>query len=362
MKKLRVILFALIGFVACTPSNKSVIQGEVKNFGSGEIYFIRSGDDEKIDTIKVDKDKFTFTTEVKEPTIYMVNFGASQQPGFFVIEQGKTSFTYEMNKAGSLDVKGGKEQALYTEFLNESKPIFQQMDSLGQVATAHEDDEALLGQLQQAFFRLDASLKQKQLKFIQAHKSNYVTAFIGINYLNEKMDKTLADAEQIYAGLEKTIQDSYYGKKLAEMITQMKNTAVGAQATDFTLPDINGKSVSLSSYKGKVTLIDFWASWCGPCRQENPNVVKAYEQYHGKGFEILGVSLDTQKPQWEAAIQKDHLSWTHVSDLKGWTSEVAATYGVQSIPTNFLLNAEGKIIARDLRGEDLKAKLAELFK
>jgi thiol-disulfide isomerase/thioredoxin len=120
-------------------------------------------------------------------------------------------------------------------------------------------------------------------------------------------------------------------------------------------------SVSLSSFKGKYFLLDFWASWCGPCRRENPNVVKAYRQYHNKGFDILGVSLDDSKDDWLKAIKKDGLSWTQVSDLKGWKNEAATLYGIQGIPMNFLIDKEGKIIAKNLRGQDLEKRLAEVL-
>ncbi|MBC9931354.1 TlpA family protein disulfide reductase [Chitinophaga qingshengii] len=137
---------------------------------------------------------------------------------------------------------------------------------------------------------------------------------------------------------------------------------VGQEAPDFSLPDPNGKTISLKSLRGKYVLLDFWASWCGPCRQENPNVVRAFQQFKGKNFTILGVSLDKTKDQWLAAIAKDGLTWNHVSDLKFWDSSVVPLYGINAIPTNFLLDPQGKVIATDLRGDDLIAKLQQVLK
>ncbi len=143
----------------------------------------------------------------------------------------------------------------------------------------------------------------------------------------------------------------------------MKLTIIGATPPDFTQNDPDGKPISLSNFRGKYLLIDFWASWCAPCRAENPNVVKAYAKYHEKGFEILGVSLDNERGRenWLNAIKKDGLAWTQVSDLKYWNNEVARKYGISSIPQNFLLDPTGKIVGKNLRGETLSKKLEEIF-
>ena len=161
--------------------------------------------------------------------------------------------------------------------------------------------------------------------------------------------------------LEQFCEDSKGCQNLKNQIKNAESFVVGAEAPDFTLKNLAGEPVSLSDFKGKVVLIDFWASWCGPCRKDNPHVVELYNKYKKDGFEILGVSLDKTKDRWEQAVAKDNLTWTHVSDLKGWQNEVAQMYSVKSIPHTVLLDEEGKIIARKLRGPQLDQKLVSIF-
>jgi thiol-disulfide isomerase/thioredoxin len=171
------------------------------------------------------------------------------------------------------------------------------------------------------------------------------------------------DAEKLAACvalLGEEARQSYYGKKITEYQAIAAKTAIGA-TPDFSIADTSGKPLQLSSLKGKYVLVDFWASWCGPCRKENPNVVAAYQKYHDKGFEIVGVSLDTQKDAWMKAIAKDGLAWNHVSDLKGWQSGIVKQFGIHAVPTSFLLDKDGKVIANNLRGEALLEKLGSLL-
>jgi len=177
--------------------------------------------------------------------------------------------------------------------------------------------------------------------------------------------------DQLPEDVKRSIPGEEYGKRIDASITFNTKSAVGSKAQDFELPDTAGKPVRLSGIKGKYVLVDFWASWCGPCRAENPNVVKAYNKYKDKGFTVLGVSLDGQssireptlaKAAWLKAIEKDGLAWIQVSDLKGWDNEAATLYDVKSIPQNFLIDPNGVIVGKNLRGEDLDKKLADIFK
>jgi peroxiredoxin len=179
--------------------------------------------------------------------------------------------------------------------------------------------------------------------------------------LSQKIDTVLAKSKYTKA-FSNDLQEIKNALVQKEQSTQNASVAVGMPAPEIALPDPNGKVIPLSSLKGKFVLIDFWASWCGPCRAENPHVKRVYDQYKGKGLEIYGVSLDADKRAWTNAIDKDQLPWLHVSDLKYWNSSVVAQYGIEGIPATFLLDKKGVIIARNLRGEELSAKLAEVLK
>jgi peroxiredoxin len=162
--------------------------------------------------------------------------------------------------------------------------------------------------------------------------------------------------------LDTSLAGTEYVNQIESMIARMEKVQVGSIAPDFTLPDVDGNPVSLSSFRGKYVLVDFWAAWCPDCRKENPNIVAAWEKYKDKNFAVLGVSLDRKRDQWLAAIEKDGLKWTQVSDLKYWSSDAAVLYCIRWIPMSFLIDPEGKIVAIGLEGEELHNKLEELLK
>ena len=203
---------------------------------------------------------------------------------------------------------------------------------------------------------------QKQLlaDFIKANPASYISLVSLKKVAGSVPD--YAEVGPMFNALSEAVKNTENGKAYASFLDKLKATAIGAIAPDFTQNDPDGNPIKLSDLRGKFVLLDFWAAWCGPCRKENPNVVKAYAKYHEKGFEILGVSLDQKKEAWIKAIADDQLTWKHVSDLKYWNNEVGALYAVRAVPQNFLLDPTGKIIAKNLRGEALDAKLAEIFK
>ncbi len=212
------------------------------------------------------------------------------------------------------------------------------------------------------FTALQAEQKIILKKYIQENPASFVSLDALRSFAGPSPDYN--EVMPLFNTLSAAIQNTDNGKNYKEALDKLKAIAVGAVAPDFTQNDPSGKPVSLSSFKGKYVLLDFWASWCGPCRQENPNVVKAYNQYKAKNFTVLGVSLDRPngKDAWLKAIKDDGLTWNHVSDLKFWGNEAAALYGISSIPGNFLIDPTGKIIAKNLRGEELEQKLAQVLR
>jgi peroxiredoxin len=215
--------------------------------------------------------------------------------------------------------------------------------------------------------KLDNQLKEMDGKQME-EKVSYVKSIIKspvAPFLLNSLASSFADPsklEKLIDGFDPALAEYKYVKTLKETLAVMKITSVGVMAPDFTQNDPNGKPVKLSDFRGKYVLVDFWAAWCRPCRGENPNVVAAYKKYSKKNFTVLGVSLDREKDAWLKAIADDKLTWTQVSDLKYWGNEVAKLYGVQSIPANFLLDKKGRIVGKNLRGDELEEALAKLVK
>jgi peroxiredoxin len=282
----------------------------------------------------------------------------------FFLEKGSINISGK-DSIATADVVGSPINNDNKELKAQLKVIIDKAQQLGaeaKNATAEQRQSAAFQNSMQARYKvLQAGQKTVLKNFITTHPSSYISLLALSSVSGPSPD--VAEVDPLFNLLSDNIKNSEGGRQLKMSIDALKITAIGSLAPDFTQNDVNGAPVRLSSFRGKYVLIDFWASWCGPCRQENPNVVKMYNKYKGKNFTVLGVSLDKAegKSAWLAAIKNDGLTWTQVSDLKFWGNLAASLYGVQSIPQNFLIDPQGKIVAKGLRGDDLDHKLEELL-
>jgi peroxiredoxin len=344
------------------------LTGKIAGIDSGWAYLLHRQSDQagNIDSARIDKGQFVFTG--RAPTPEFCNLGVSRNGGKefafgFFIGHGELNLT--VNKDSMTDAQvaitgsGSATEDEFRRFQISQKGVDSADEAVNTyyVAARANHDQKQMDSLVAVFQQLGIRHRQLLKEFVKRNPSSYVSGFEV--YSNYSYNPDARELDSLYNGLDTTIRVSFYGKKIKETLASAWLTAIGKPAPEFTANTADGKAIALSSFRGKYTLVDFWASWCGPCRAENPAVVKAYRKYHPKGFAILGVSLDETKPEWEQAIRKDGLSWTQVSDLKGWQSSIAALYGVKGIPMNFLLDKDGKIIGKGLRGIDLENKLAE---
>lgn len=264
----------------------------------------------------------------------------------------------------NMNVTGSKAHVEYVKLKALLKPVNDQMNIYGASYTAASKakDEPARKAAEDKLDSMDKISREVYGNYVKKNLQSPIAPYALTNYAG--WDINADEIEPLLMKLPAAVKEYPYVKSLTEKVAIAKKVGVGAMAMDFTQNDTLGMPVTLSSFKGKYVLVDFWASWCGPCRRENPNVVKAFQEFKDKGFHIIGVSLDQPNAQdkWIKAIHDDNLTWTQVSDLKYWQNEVAKQYGIQAIPQNFLLDPSGKIIAKNLNGEQLHKKLSEILK
>jgi len=339
------------------------ITGEIAGMDTGSIEILYPvGDSSKSDTILVKGGKFEYASELKEPTnMIFRKLGTRGEEVSFFADPGKVTITGYKDSMWTSKVKGGPTQTLFVQADEKFREIMKPAEGLSQAYGAAQQSQNIneITRIQQEFNRLQDSAKTYAKSFVFTNRNSIIAAYFSLVYLNEAGNEDLM--KSIYDTLTPAVKKSFFGTKLGDIVGAMSKTSIGVAAPDFTQNDTTGQPITLSSLRGQYVLVDFWASWCGPCRQENPNIVNAYNAYKDKGFTILGVSFDQDALAWKKAILDDKLTWNHVSDLKYWDNAAGKLYGIRSIPASFLLDKEGKIIAKDLRGEALAAKLAELM-
>jgi peroxiredoxin len=364
MKKVIYLLF--IGLIAfsCSSQPHYVINGKIAGSDSITFYLQKreAGRTVSIDSAVSRKGSFTMKGgKVDYPQMIQLVAGNTRKRTAFYLENSDITIKGTLDSLFKADVTGSKTEDEYKAFVNSNKPLSDQYSALviKYQAASQSGDTASQAIIEKKLDSLESAMKDLQKKFVKDNPKSYVTPSILVS-LSYEMEAN--EIESLISGLDTTISNLPPIKALKERVDVMKAVSIGQKAPDFTLNDVNGNPVSLSSKIGsKLLLIDFWAGWCNPCRMENPNVVKVYNEFHKKGFDVFGVSLDQKKDTWVKAIADDKLTWTEVSDLQYWNSAAAKLYAVNSIPANFLLDQTGTIIAKNLRGEALYNKVNEIL-
>jgi len=358
------LLAVLFSAISCGTKKTDgyTIEGTITGVDAGWVFLQKREENKSItaDSVEVKGGKFTFAGKVELPEMYYLKLEDIEGVLPFFIENSTITLKVYADSLDKSTVTGSATHDVYIAYQKEETVFGQKTEELynNYMKAKEAKDSLAVVKIEAEYDSVEKAQSAYTKDYIIKNGKSVVAAYLAIS---NAYAYSLEDLKAINKAMDPSIANSKYVKNLAAREITLMAVAPGQQAPEFTMADTLGTELSLSSLKGKVVLIDFWASWCGPCRAENPNVVAAYKKFNSKGFTVLGVSLDTDKFKWKEAIAKDGLTWSHISDLKGWYNTVAKQYGVMSIPANFLIDKEGKIIANGLRGEDLIKKIEEVL-
>lgn len=374
IKSLLLSLSIILSATACVNASHTALEANAfsikakTNVADDALVILSRITDSKLDikdSTYVKKGAFTFEGEAEgESSLYFITFNTTSPPGIPLVLESGAKVTMNITQNGTIygvNMQGGKYNKemlnlynTYTGFETKMAAFNKEVEAIDPASATEE----LRASTTQRYNALILERSKNIENFIRNEKATPATYF-AVKYLFNKPEPKLI----VLASdkMSETLPESSYTKNLQALAKQLGPTITGALAPDINLATPDGGTLALSSLRGKVVLIDFWASWCGPCRRENPAVKAIYDKYKDKGFEIYGVSLDNNATQWKAAIAKDKLTWKHVSDLKGWKSSASQLYGVRSIPATFLLDKEGRIYKSGFRSHELEGLLQQLL-
>lgn len=350
----------LIG-VSCKPDKHAfVIEGEVEGIGTSTIYLIHPEEmNGKVDSIQVKNNKFRIKGIVEHPNVYRLAFGERHMPLSLILEPGIFRVEGDLKDFNTLRVEGGPLQNAYNDFYELMTPISESFVAANKKLSQakSEQDEERIQQITEDIDVIKSEYFDAAYLFVENRPADILSAMLISDILFGKPD--VSKLQPIVDQFDEYVQKTSYGQKISTTLSVVAKTAVGLEAPLFTMNDDKGEPFELESLRGKYVLIDFWASWCQPCRVENPRIVKTYQEFGGPKFTILGVSIDDNQKSWKKAIEADGLIWKQVIDEGNVSNE---QYGVIAIPTNILIDPDGIIIGRNLFGKELNDRLEELLK
>lgn len=364
MKKLFVLFVAAILAVSCSNEPKYILSGELEGITEGQVFLQKreSGEMVKLDSAIIENGIFEIIGgAVDYPEMYYLMVEGNTGYKMLFVENQKISLNGHVDSLFDASVEGSVTNSEYDSFNKGLEPYYDKNSEIYQKVKAAREagDEEMADELNKQREVIFDEIKEYQMSFIKSNPGSYASPTILRSVIYGMGGEEL---ESHINELEPEIRETKLIMDLIDRVEVLKAVAIGEIAPDFTQNDQDGNPITLSEVVGpKLLLLDFWAAWCGPCRRENPNIVAVYKEFNDKGFDVFGVSLDRDKEDWLKAIEEDNLTWKHVSDLQYWSNAAAKMYAVNSIPANFLLDEEGRILATNIRGDELREKVVEIL-
>lgn len=360
-------LFFLILFSCSTEPGKYKISGNVDAKDGLKVYRIVADINNQpqiIDSTIINSNKFEMNGVALTPSISFLQVESFSFSLPIIVEEGNVKVKIIKDDIGSSKISGTTSNDHFNEYKFETKEFVEAIDliKIDIQKAAQEGNNALVKDFQDDYKNVQDQIYSYELEFLKRNYDSYLSIILLERFIASKV-LSISEAINVFDLMTERIQNSDIGIKLKSTFDNPDQPIdIGYYAPNFTAPNPDGQMKSLNDMLGKVTLLEFWASWCGPCRRENPNLVKIYKKYKDLGFNIIGVSLDKSMPQWTKAIEDDYLTWDHLSNLKFWQDPIARLYKVRAIPASFILDEKGLIVSKNLRGYQLEAKISELIK
>jgi peroxiredoxin len=360
MKQLVILFAGLLLITACDTGKQYRLSGSVEGASDVSIHLQQRIDKAyvSIDSVTSPEGTFEFSGSVDIPDVYYISLSGGRGKAMVFLENSDISLYVHKDSMFNPRVSGSDVHDEYMDFQSGIDAVYEKLDALYEEyrEATQKGDTAIASELEMQMETVYGNVGNIQMEYLDAHPASYISPYIAqsLHY-----GKEVDEIEELLAKLDPSLGITTIVENLESRVEVLKSVAVGKIAPDFTQNDPEGNPVSLSSFLGSYLLLDFWASWCGPCRRENPHVVEAYREFHDRGLEILGVSLDNSREKWLQAIEADKLTWTQVSELNYWSNSAVSLYGISSIPSNLLLDPDGRIIAKNLRGNQLHEELSK---